>query len=66
VYFVDICGCTLRRLRSNKMDYFADNAKQVKFAVWLAHIHVLIVESLHCPFFINYSYIQDHVEKLKL
>lgn len=33
LYFVDICGHTLRRLRSNKMDYFADNAEQVQFAI---------------------------------
>jgi hypothetical protein len=42
LYFIDICGHTLRRLRSNKMDYFADNAEQVLFAIWLPNIHILM------------------------
>lgn len=64
LYFVDICGHTLRRLRSNNMDYFADNAEQVQFAIWLSHIRILTLESLPCKFFLNYSFTQDFV-KLK-
>jgi hypothetical protein len=51
LYFIDICGHTLRRLRSNKMDYFADNAEQVQFAVWLSYIRILTLENLPCQFF---------------
>lgn len=36
--FVDICGHTLRRLRSNKMDYIANNAEQVQLSKWLSHV----------------------------
>jgi hypothetical protein len=60
LYFVDICGHTLRRLRSNKMDYFADNAEQVQLPIWLSHFRREFTLSV----FLNHSFIQNLV-KLK-